>query len=265
MATSYRHQLILDMARETGHVMVDDLAEQLSVTPQTIRRDLNDLCHQGLLARVHGGAILESGVANVAYEARRLLASNAKEQIGQLCAEQIPDGASLFINIGTSTEAVARALVKRRDLLVITNNLNVANILVANPHCNVVVTGGMLRRSDGGLVGESTVDIVEQFRTDYAVIGVSAIDDDGSLLDFDYREVRVAQAIIKNARKTFLVADSSKLERSAPVRIALMSDIDHFFTDKIASEKLWDVCEQHGVNISTTETEPVVPSQLTHS
>lgn len=255
MALSFRHQSILDVARSIGRVAVDDLAERLSVTPQTIRRDLNDLCDQGHLTRVHGGAILESGVANLAYDARRLMAADEKEMIGRLCADAIPDDASIFINIGTTTEAVARALQNRRDLMVITNNLNVANILASNPHCDVVVTGGMLRRSDGGLVGESTIDMVEQFRTDYAVIGASAIDEDGALLDFDYREVRVAQAIIKNARKTFLVADSSKLTRSAPVRIGHMSEIDHFFTDKITSEDLRQACDQHGVDVSTVETE----------
>ncbi len=255
MALSFRHQSILDVARNIGRVAVDDLAETLSVTPQTIRRDLNDLCDQGHLTRVHGGAILESGVANLAYDARRLMASDEKEMIGRLCAEEIPDDASIFINIGTTTEAVARALKNRRNLMVITNNLNVANILASNPNCDVVVTGGMLRRSDGGLVGEYTIDMVEQFRTDYAVIGVSAIDDDGSLLDFDYREVRIAQAIIKNARKTFLVADSSKLTRSAPVRIGHMSEIDHFFTDKITSEELRHVCDQHDVDITTVETD----------
>ena len=182
-----------------------------------------------------------------------MLAAEEKERIGRLCADAIPDDASIFINIGTTTEAVARALKNRRDLMVITNNLNVANILAANPHCDVVVTGGMLRRSDGGLVGESTVDMVEQFRTDYAVIGASAIDEDGSLLDFDYREVRVAQAIIKNARKTFLVADSSKFARSAPVRIGKMQDIDQFFTDKPVSPDLQQICDQHGVEISTLE------------
>jgi len=254
MALSFRHQSILDIARSIGSVAVDDLAERLDVTPQTIRRDLNDLCDQGHLTRVHGGAILESGVANLAYDARRLMSAGEKDLIGQLCADAIPDDASIFINIGTTTEAVARALQNRRNLMVITNNLNVANILAGNPHCDVVVTGGMLRRSDGGLVGESTVDIVEQFRTDYAVIGASAIDEDGSLLDFDYREVRVAQAIIKNARKTFLVADNSKLARSAPVRIGHMSEIDHFFTDKVTSEELRQVCETHGVGVSTVET-----------
>jgi len=254
MPLPFRHQSIIDIAREIGRVAVDDLAERLTVTPQTIRRDLNDLCDQGLLTRVHGGAILESGVANVAYDARRLLAAEEKELIGQLCAAAIPDDASLFINIGTTTEAVARALTSHRDIMVVTNNLNIANILAANPHCGVVVTGGMLRRSDGGLVGESTVDIVEQFKADYAIIGVSAIDEDGSLLDFDYREVRVAKAMIKNARQTFLVADSSKLSRSAPVRIAHMQEIDQIFTNERLSNELQNVCKQHGVKINTLPT-----------
>ncbi len=254
MDLSYRHQQILNSARDKGRVVVEDLAEALMVTPQTIRRDLNELCARNLLARVHGGAVIESGVANLAYEARRMMAADAKEEIGRLCAAAIPDDASLFINIGTTTEAVARALANRRDLLVITNNLNVANILAGNHHCGVVVTGGMLRRSDGGLVGESTIDMVQQFKADYAVIGASAIDEDGALLDFDYREVRVAQAIIANARRTFLVADSSKFARSAPVRIAHLRSIDAFFTDRIDSPTLREVCAQHGVRVHTTGT-----------
>ncbi len=159
----------------------------------------------------------------------------------------------MFINIGTTTEAVARALNKHRDIMVITNNLNVANILADNPHCDVVVTGGMLRRSDGGLVGENTVDTVQQFKADIAIIGVSAIDEDGALLDFDYREVRVAQAIIANARRVFLVADSTKQERSAPIRIGHISEIDSFFTDKLESDSLRQICAQHGVKICIAE------------
>ncbi len=254
MSLSFRHQQIIDTARKSGRVLVDDLSELLRVTPQTIRRDLNDLCDQGHLTRVHGGAVLESGVANMAYEARRNIAADTKESIGVLCAAGVPDDASMFINIGTTTEAVARALINHRDIMVITNNLNVANILADNRHCDVVVTGGMLRRSDGGLVGESTVDTVQQFKADIAIIGVSAIDEDGALLDFDYREVRVAQAIIANARRVFLVADSSKMERSAPIRIGHISQIDSIFTDKLPSEKLQNICKQHGVKICIAST-----------
>jgi len=249
----YRLQQILNEAHSKGRVAVEDLAETLAVTPQTIRRDLNELCGRNLLARVHGGAVLESGVANLAYEARRQMAADAKESIGRLCATKIPDNASILINIGTTTEAVARALANHRDLLVITNNLNVANIMAANPHCDVVVTGGLLRRADGGLVGESTVDTVQQFKVDFAVIGVSAIDEDGALLDFDYREVRVAQAIITNARRTFLVADSSKFSRTAPVRIASIDSVDAFFTDRMDSPVLRAVCAEKGVEIHTLD------------
>jgi len=254
---SYRHRQILSEARSKGRIAVEDLSEALDVTPQTIRRDLNELCEKNLLSRVHGGAVLESGVANMAYEARRQMAADTKEAIGRLCAAAIPDDASIFINIGTTTEAVARALGTRHDLLVITNNLNVANIMAANPRCDIVVTGGMLRRSDGGLVGESTVDTVRQFKADYAIIGASAIDEDGTLLDFDYREVRVAQAIIANARRRFLVADASKFSRSAPVRITTMQSIDEFFTDHIESAKFREICGQHGVTVHTLEASAI--------
>lgn len=249
MALQIRHKEIMEIARETGRVVVEEMAAQFSVTPQTIRRDLAELCDRGLLTRVHGGAMLKSGVANLGYEARRDMLAEEKERIGRLCAAEIPDNASLFINIGTTTEAVARALLNHRNILVITNNINVANTLTANPQCEIIVAGGMLRRSDGGLIGEATVGFVEQFKVDYAVIGASAIDEDGTLLDFDYREVQVARAIIENARRTYLVADSSKLDRTAPVRIAGMDRIAAFFTDELKSERLRQVCARHRVGI----------------
>lgn len=250
MSLSLRQQEILEIARGQSRVTVDELVERFDVTPQTIRKDLNELCDAKALSRVHGGAVLSSGVANVGYEQRRTIAADEKQLIGALCAAQIPNNASLFINIGTTTEAVARALTNHRDLLVITNNLNVANILVQNSSCEVIIAGGVLRRADGGIIGEATADFVNQFKVDYAVIGASAIDEDGALLDYDYREVRVAQAIIENARHTYLVADKMKLERSAPVRIAHISQMTAFFTDEMVSNKLRQVCTQHGVTIS---------------
>jgi DeoR family glycerol-3-phosphate regulon repressor len=253
VALLIRHKEIMDIARESGRVLVEDLAGHFEVTPQTIRRDLTELCDQGLLARVHGGAILKSGFANLGYEARRGMLADEKDRIGRLCATAIPDNASLFINIGTTTEAVARALLNHRDILVITNNINVANTLSANPHCEIIVAGGMLRRSDGGLIGEATVGFIERFKVDFAVIGASAIDEDGTLLDFDYREVQVARAIIENSRRTYLVADSSKLDRTAPVRIAGMDRISAFFTDTISSDRLRQVCALHGVEIHTLD------------
>ena len=134
-------------------------------------------------------------------------------------------------------------------LLVITNNLNVATLLYHHPAIEVIMTGGPVRRSDGGVIGSAAVDFVRQFKVDYAVIGTSAIEEDGSLLDFDYREVRVARAIIENSRHVVLVADSSKLERNAPVRIGHLSEVDIFITDELRSAPLREVCAGHGVKV----------------
>ncbi|SNZ20610.1 DeoR/GlpR family DNA-binding transcription regulator [Cohaesibacter gelatinilyticus] len=248
-----RQSDILSLAKSQGRVDVDGLASHFDVTPQTIRKDLNLLCDRELLERVHGGAIYPSGVANLAYEARRLLASENKAAIGQVAAQLIPDNSSLILNIGTTTEQVAHALRHHSGLMVITNNINVANILHAVDGLDLIIAGGMVRRSDGGIVGESSVDFIRQFKVDYAIIGTSAIDQDGSLLDFDYREVRAAKAIIKHARKTILVCDHMKFERQAPVCIAHLSDIDVFVTDKAPSEEIVALCETHKVQLVIAE------------
>ncbi len=252
MQLSPRHNAILELARRQGQVLVDDLAAAFDVSPQTVRKDLNDLCRARLLRRVHGGALYPSGVENMEYQARRGLAAREKQSIAKAAAAIIPEGASLFINIGTTTEAVAEALVDHGRLMVITNNINVANTLRPYPAMEVVIAGGVVRASDGGVVGEAAVDFIRQFKVDYAVIGASAIDEDGALLDFDFREVKVAQAIIANARHVVLVADSGKMRRTAPVRLAHLSQIGTFITDRCPSERLRALCAAHDVELIET-------------
>jgi DeoR family glycerol-3-phosphate regulon repressor len=244
-----RQKDILAVARAHGRVSVEELAARFAVTPQTIRKDLNELCERRLMSRVHGGAVVASGVENLAYEARRFIAQSEKQAIGAAAAGLIRDGASLFINVGTTTEEVARALDRHDRLLVITNNLNVATMLYRNPRIDVIMAGGPVRRADGAVTGAAAVEFVRQFKVDQAVIGVSAIDADGSLLDFDVREVQVARALIENARSVILVADHSKLERSAPVRIAHLSEMDHFVTDRLQSPYLRTLCLEQAVNL----------------
>lgn len=244
MALSFRQTEILEIARAEGRVVVEDLAQRFDVTLQTIRRDLTDLADAGHLDRVHGGAIARTGVANIGYEQRRRMNEAAKTAIARACAAAIPDNSSLILNLGTTTEAVARELIHHRNITVVTNNINVANILAANPGCEVMVAGGMLRRSDGGLVGELTTQFIEQFKVDTAVIGTSALDADGDLLDFDLAEVRVSRAIIRQARKRILVTDHSKLDRSAPARICSLSELDMVVTDRPFPEALARRCTE---------------------
>jgi len=249
---SERQNAIMDLARSEGRVLVDALGQRFAVSVQTIRKDLNELCDARLLSRIHGGAVLGSGAENLGYEARRAIASTEKAAIGRAAADLIPDRSSLFINIGTTTEAAAHALLRHSGLMVITNNLNVAHAMRTSPEIEVIVAGGLIRRTDGGIVGEAAVDFIRQFKVDFAVIGASAIDEDGALLDFDYREVRVAQAIIANARHVVLVSDSTKFERTAPVRLAHLSQIGTFVTDRCPSESVRDLCRLSGVRLVET-------------
>ncbi len=246
---SFRQQQIVDLARVQGRVTVDGLAMRFEVTPQTIRKDLNELCDLRLLSRVHGGAMVASGVENLGYEARRQIAAREKRAIGEATARLIPNNSSLFLNIGTTTEEVARALGEHEGLLVITNNLNVATLLYRHPRIEVIVAGGPVRRSDGGVIGGAAVDFIRQFKVDHAVIGASAIDADGVLLDYDYREVRVSRAIMENARKVVLVADRLKFERSAPIRIGHISQVGVFVTDWLSSPPIAAICRQHDVEV----------------
>jgi DeoR family glycerol-3-phosphate regulon repressor len=248
-----RHKDIIDIARRTGRVTVEALVEQLKVTPQTIRKDLNDLCERNLLTRVHGGAVITSGVDNLEYDARRELSRAEKQGIGAAAATLIPDHASLFINIGTTTEEVARALVRHKGLLVITNNLNVVDLLYRSPDIEVIVVGGRVRAMDRAAVGSFAVEFIRNFKVDFAVIGASAIDEDGALLDFDMNEVQVSQTIMQNSRQVILVADNSKLGRPAPVRIGHISDVDVYVTDVMTNSKLTAVCENNGVKVMVTQ------------
>lgn len=253
MALNFRQIEILELARNEGRVAVEALAERFNVSLQTIRRDLSEMADGGHLERVHGGAVVRSGAANFAYDERRRMHEAAKAAIGRACAQAIPDNSSIILNLGTTTEAVARELLGHSNITVVTNNINVANILMANESCEILVAGGTLRRSDGGLVGALTTDFMTQFKVDFAVIGASALDADGDLLDFDLAEVRVSRKIIEQARKSFLVTDASKLERSAPVRLASLSEIDAVFIDQPLPEPIARRCRDWGtaVNVVT--------------
>ena len=247
-----RHAEIIELAKTEGRVLVEELALRFDVTPQTIRKDLNELCDRQLLTRIHGGAVTPSGTQNLEYEQRGKIAASEKEAIGRAAAALIPDNASLFINIGTTTEAVSQALLKHGRLMIITNNINVANRMRVYPQFEVVIAGGVVRSADGGIVGEAAVDFIRQFKVDYAVIGASAIDHDGALLDYDFREVKVAQAIIANARHVILVSDSTKFDRTAPVRIGHLSQVDTFVTDQCPADAIRHICQDSEVRLIET-------------
>lgn len=255
-----RQEEIIDLVRRQGFVGIDALAGHFSVTQQTIRRDINQLCEQALLRRYHGGAGLPSSVENLSYRSRQVMCLEEKQRIAEHASRRIPDQASLFINIGTTTEEVAKELLNHTGLRVITNNLNVAAILRGNPSFEIIIAGGVVRQRDGGITGEATIDFIRQFKVDYGIIGISSIDADGTLLDFDYHEVRVAQAIIDNSRQVYLVADISKFERCAMVRLGHISQVNALFTDQPPPAQIVELLKETNVALNiAVPTESATP------
>ncbi len=248
-----RQQDIVSLAREIGRVDVDMLAERFNVTPQTIRKDLNDLCEQGVLHRYHGGAVLATGVVNFGYEARRQLATSEKRRIGVKAAALIPDNSSILINIGTTTEQVATALRGHRGLLVITNNINVVNILSGNMEIEVIIAGGVVRPTDGGVVGETAVDFIRQFKVDYAVIGASAIDEDGRAARLRLPRGQGCPRHHGQCPPHHPGRRRDEVQSGGAGRIGHLGEINCFVTDEPPPEPIAELCREHGVALEIAD------------
>ncbi|ADP97931.1 LOW QUALITY PROTEIN: transcriptional repressor for the dissimilation of sn-glycerol 3-phosphate, DeoR family protein [Marinobacter adhaerens HP15] len=248
MAQRRRQDLIMELIQQNGFVTTEQLVDQFKVTPQTIRRDLNELAKQKKLRRHHGGAGIDSSTVNTAYQARKIMDLEAKERIAEALVELIPDNSSMFINIGTTTETIAKALLEkttcRSSPTTCTSHLFSPPKRLPCHHCR----WGSTNR-DGGIVGEATRDFINQFKMDFGIIGISGIHNDGSLLDFDYREVRVAQAIIANSNQVLLAADHSKFGRNAMVRLGSISQADHVFTDQQPPVEIRQLLTEHNVQL----------------
>ena len=250
---SRRQKAILDRVGENGFVATEALVEAFGVTPQTIRRDLNELHGEGLLARFHGGAGQIKSGENAPYPDRLQAGRKAKRAIAAATAALVPNGASLFLNIGTTTEAVAEALLGHENLNVVTNNINVARILCRNESFRVIIAGGQVRNQDGGIVGLASADFIGQFRMDLGIIGISGIAENGDLLDFDLEEVRTARAIVENSQTVILVADRHKFGRRAMNRLGSLSELDRLVTDGPVPAGFKPAILQSGIELVETE------------
>ncbi|MEC7632352.1 MAG: DeoR/GlpR family transcriptional regulator [Pseudomonadota bacterium] len=247
MNQTQRHEKIVGLIKLHGFMSIDDLVSACEVTPQTIRRDLNQLAENGVVSRYHGGAGLNRSWENTPYQERKTQNSEVKEKIAEAVAAMIPDGASLFINIGTTTEMIATKLLNHKNLHVVTNNIHVATILSAKEDFSVIIAAGEVRYRDGGIIGEATCDFISQFRMDYGIIGISGISSDGALLDFDFREVKVSQAILEHTQHVILAADYSKFERRAMVEQGHISQVDCLVCDKTPPPSISKIIDENNI------------------
>ena len=255
-----RREQIVRLVERRGYMSIDRLAEHFAVTPQTIRRDINTLCQRRLLARQHGGASLPSSVVNTAYVARHIEHAAEKERIARTLIEYLPDRASLFMSLGTTVEAVAEALPTRKGMKVVTNSMQAARRLSTATDFEIILTGGVVQHWNGGLTGPRALATIADFRCDFAILGIGAIEPDGMLLDFHDGEAAVMKAMITNARRVLVAADCSKFDRTATVRVCGLRDLAALFTDAAPSPGLKDLADCQGVEIVVAEPKLARPS-----
>lgn len=226
-----RQDAIVQLVRQRGYASIEAMAEDFGVSAQTIRRDVIALSNRNLLQRYHGGAGLPAGTDRLAYSNRRVRAAAEKRRIAAALAREIPNGASLFIDIGTTMEAFAQALLNHRGLRVITNHVSVVSILCEHTDFEIILAGGMVRNRDRAITGETTSEFLRRFRVEYGVFGIGAIDHEGHVLDYDYRDIHASRTAMEISRRKFAAADSSKFFGDAMVRLCHVAEIDALFTD----------------------------------
>ncbi|WP_306222389.1 DeoR/GlpR family DNA-binding transcription regulator [Bosea beijingensis] len=215
-----RQRQILDLVQDLGFTTIETLAERFGVSAQTVRREIIRLQAGNFLQRFHGGAGLASGGIRSAYAQKLTVSPRGKERIGAAVARIVPPGASVFLDVGTTVEAAARALINKPGLRVVTASVSVAQIFCSHGVFDVVVTGGTTRGANGSLVGQAAIASITGFRFDYAIIGLGGFDDDGAPMDFDLEKIAVRQAAMSRARQSLALADHTKFDQTGTARVA---------------------------------------------
>jgi DeoR family glycerol-3-phosphate regulon repressor len=248
-----RQARIVEMIERSGYVSIGDAAGALAVTTQTIRRDFDELIAVGAINRHRGGATpnLAGKVAN--YTTRRTYLGQVKTAIARRLATLIPPRACLFIENGTTLEAIGPLLKRDAVARLVTNNLHLALFLSSRGFA-VTVPAGELREADGGIVGEQALRSLEDYRFDLALVGASAVEPDGSLMEYDTGAMMVARTAIARARSAILAVDATKFRHSAPLRIGPITLVSGLVTDATPPASVAGAMRHAGVALHLADT-----------
>ncbi|MEE9317018.1 MAG: DeoR/GlpR family DNA-binding transcription regulator [Rhodospirillales bacterium] len=236
LAEQRRHQ-ILNILREKGSVSVNELFRRLKVSRETIRRDITRLAGENKLRKTHGGALSIDQVEQ-AFAERMGVNTKGKQAIGRVAAGLVPDGASLIIDSGTTTLCVAEALAPRRGLNVMTNDIHVAGRLAGRNNNRVFLLGGELQGNEGATLGRDATQMLANYYADFAFVGASALSADPWLMDYSREAAELRAEMLTQARTPVLLADHTKFNRTAPVRVANLESVSHLVTDKKPDAKM---------------------------
>lgn len=249
MKKAARIRALADLLRQEDYASVDEMSRKLEVSAATVRRDLREFASQGLITRTHGGAVFAGQDYEVPIRYRRGERAEDKRRIGAAAAAEVGEGAVIGVTGGTTTTEVARRLPPRMSLTVVTNALNIATDLALRPNVRLVDTGGLARSASFELTGPIAVATVERYHLDLVFLGVDGIDVGTGCTTHDDGEANVNRAMVENADRVVVVADSSKIGRRAFARICELQEVGMLITDTIADGVGVAALEQAGVSV----------------
>lgn len=250
MISDQRQQMIINQLENLGAVTVSDLVKEFGVSEMTIRRDLDILENQGLLRRVHGGAVSQRGRS---YEPPFMLRTSEnvdnKKRIGEVAADLVQNGDSISLDVGTTTLEIARNLRSKQDLTVITPSLQIANELINHTGIRLILTGGVIRPGELSMIGHLAERIFEEFFIDKLFLGAGAVDLKIGISEYNIDDTLVKRAMIKNAKKVILVADSTKFHRVAFTSVIPLKGVHTIITDRELDPELASAIQADGIEL----------------
>lgn len=253
MLTSQRKQLILDTLRQTGQIVAKDLSQQLGLSEDTIRRDLRELAAEGMLQRVHGGA-LPASPAIGDFATRLNVATGEKQLIGRTAAQMIQSGQVVILDGGTTAVQIARSFPPMLNATVVTHSPSVAVELVAHPNIEVQLIGGRLFKHSVVSVGAAAIEAIARVRADIYFMGVTGIHPTAGLTTGDFEEAHIKRALSASAAETIVLASSEKLGAASPYVVATITQVTGMILSANTRPEILEPFARQGMTIFKAAT-----------
>lgn len=233
MLKEERFYKIIAFVKDKQQVSFSDVAEYLNISEGTARRDLNELEKRDIIRVVRGGVVWgKSDLARSKSDTRQIMNKDAKEKLVRNLGELVENGFAISINGGTTSIEAAKYITQNYSkMTVVTNSIDVVEIMKVREDFNLILTGGLYFRSENTIVGKQASEDMSLYNTDLAIISVSAISIEKGITDFRYEEIKVINTMIENARKKIVIADHSKFDKIDCMNICPLDKIDIIVTD----------------------------------
>ena len=252
MFAEQRHQAIIQKINREKSIKASDLMELFGVSFETVRRDLEHLEKAGYLKRVHGGAILKEWDyrEEIPMTVREKVHVDGKNELSEIAARYVTEGQSIALDVSTTNTQFVKALKKKIErLTVITNSLPIANELVHMPGYTIILIGGVIRNEEQGMIGDLAEEFASRFHADLFFMSMSGVTLAEGITDYGLGEVQMKKIMLRNAKRTIALADSSKFEAVSLIKVCGCAEVERFVTDSNIDPAIVDKYKKHGVEI----------------